>query len=83
MDDFNTMIKGSVEGAAKAQSMMVYCDFIADLIKHTLPGAGCGYIKTGAVQPDLHPEGKYLVSSKKVIEAEYQGRKYKITVEEA
>jgi hypothetical protein len=40
-------------------------------------------VATGVVVSDLHPEGGYLLTTKKTIEAEYLGKKYKITVEEA
>lgn len=85
MEEFKKMVKGDVvndyyEGV---KGLLVYCDFIADLIKTTLPGAASGNIKCGTVQSYLHPEHGYLVSSKKVIDAEYLGKHYKITVEEA
>jgi hypothetical protein len=80
MEDFKTMAQIAVESAAKATSLMAYCDYIANSIKLALPVTG---VSTSAVKSDLHPEGGYLLTTKKTIEAEYLGKKYKITVEEA
>lgn len=80
MEDFKTMAQIAVESAEKATSLMAYCDYIANSIKHALPVTG---VSTSAVKSDLHPEDGYLLTTKKTIEAEYLGKKYKITVEEA
>jgi len=88
MEDFKPMIKMStnkvveiaLDTAGKATSIMAYCDYIANSIKHALPVTG---VATSTVKSDLHPEGGYLLTTKKTIEAEYLGKKYKITVEEA
>ena len=48
-----------------------------------LPGDTGGEVTTGRVRSDLHPHEGYLLSTKKTIEAEYLGKKYKITIEEA
>jgi hypothetical protein len=76
----DTMVEVALDTAGKAQSLMAYCDYIANSIKHSLPVAG---VYTSKVKSDLHPEGGYLLTTKKTIEAEYLGKKYIITVEEA
>ena len=80
MEDCKPMLKMATEAIQQAQSLVVYCDYIANTIKHSLPSTG---VKTSTVINDLHPEGGYMVSTKKVVEAEYLGKKYRITVEEA
>ncbi len=80
MNDFKPMLKMATEAIQHAQSLVVYCDYIANSIKHFLPSTG---VQTSTVINDLHPEGGYMVSTKKVVEAEYLGKKYRITVEEA
>lgn len=66
--------------------MLVYCDFIADFIKKTLPSAemyGESFTKSvGPVKLDLNVDGVFL-STKKTIEVEdNNGTKYRVTVEE-
>lgn len=64
---------------------MVYCDFIADQIKKVLcsEDANSHVEKVGMVQYDLHPTEGYFQSTKKVIDVEdFNGKKYKVTVEE-
>jgi len=78
MNEFKPMIKMVTEAIDQAQSLIVYCDYIANTIKHALPPAG---VQTSTVINDLHPHG-YMASTKKVVEAEYLGKRYKITVEE-
>ena len=73
MNDFKPMIKMATEAIAEAQNLVSYCDYIAETIKHALPGTG---VVTSHVQPDL-------MSSRKTVFADYLGKKYKITVEEA
>lgn len=64
----------------------VYCDYIADRIRHALlPRCNDGerIASVGHVQSDLHPEGGYLVSTKKTIElTDHAGTRYRVTVEE-
>lgn len=77
MNDFKPMLKMATEAIQQAQSLIVYCDYIAETIKHALPPTG---VQTSRVISDLHPDG-YMMSTTKVIEAEYLGKKYTITVE--
>jgi hypothetical protein len=70
---------------ARRNMTPVYCDKIANTIRIALNTydhdgiiIGCGSVKL-----DLHPEGGYLVSTKKTMFAiDSVGRHYKITVEE-
>jgi len=73
MNDFKPMIKMATEAITEAQSLVSYCDYIAETIKHALPPTG---VVTSHVQQDL-------MSSRKTVFAEYLGKKYIITVEEA
>lgn len=61
--------------------MFAYCDRIAHDIRHALRGS---WLETvGPVRFDLHPTEKYMVSTKKTIEAtDSNGTRYRITVEE-
>ena len=70
---------------------LAYCDKIADVIKKALIReidapvyANDGIIRSsGPVQSDLHPEGGWFVSPKKVIQVwDRNGKAYAITVEE-
>jgi hypothetical protein len=79
MNDFKTMIKMATDTIRQAQSLVVYCDYIANTIKHALPSTG---VVTSTVKSDLHGDG-HMMSTMKIIEAEYLGKKYIITVEEA
>jgi len=79
MNDFKPMLKMATEAIQEAQSLVVYCDYIANSIKHSLPSTG---VATSTVKSDLHGDG-YMMSTMKTIEAEYLGKKYLITVEEA
>jgi hypothetical protein len=79
MNDFKPMLKMATEAIQQAQSLVVYCDYIANTIKHALPSTG---VATSTVKSDLHGDG-YMMSTMKTIEAEYLGKKYLITVEEA
>ena len=79
MNDFKPMLKMATEAIAEAQSLVVYCDYIANSIKHSLPSTG---VITSTVKSDLHGDG-YMMSTMKIVEAEYLGKKYIITVEEA
>ena len=66
---------------------VAYCDFIINQIKHTLQEALDNYDvysnAVGDVKYDLHPEEGYMLSTKKVLEYTFHGKKYNITVEEA
>ena len=68
--------------------MMAYCDYIADVIRKSLYAdvRENVYSYVGdvmRVKSDLHPEGGYLVSTKKTIEVfDKGGKTYRITVEE-
>ena len=64
---------------------MVYCDFIADQIRKVLcsEDASSHVEKISDVNMDLHPTEGYFVSTKKTINVEdFNGTKYKVTVEE-
>ena len=64
-------------------NMAAYCDLIAHLIKKHFNSQDDG-IKITKINYDLHPTKGYMLSTKKVIEAEdFNGKKYVITVEEA
>jgi hypothetical protein len=71
MNDFKTMIKMATDTINEAQSLVVYCDYIAETIKHALPPAG---VKTSRIEVGILDV---------TIDAEYLGKKYKIIVEEA
>ena len=65
--------------------MLAYCDKIADTIRKSFlqydPDHIIGLVK--GVEWDLHPEGGYMVSTKKTIEvSDMNGKWYKVTVEE-
>lgn len=75
----DTMVEVALDTAGKAKSVIAYCDYIANAIRHALPVVG---VFTEHVKSDLHPEGGYLVSTTKTISAEYLGKQYRITVEE-
>ena len=81
MEDFKTMIKMVVD-TRSMESVMSYCDFIADLIKLLLPGASSGKIKVGPVHYDLHSTDGYMVNTTKKFEVEYLSQKYMITIED-
>ena len=63
---------------------LAYCDMIAYAIKETLPKKTDDFISVeGGVQFDLAKEG-YMQSTTKFINVyDVNGKKYKITVEEA
>jgi hypothetical protein len=65
--------------------MLAYCDKIADTIRKSLlkhdPDGIIGLVDR--IRWDLHPEGGYLVSTKKTIElCDMNEKRYRITVEE-
>lgn len=66
---------------------LVYCDYVADRIAMTLKQfdhANPLIFSVGHVKSDLHPDGGYLLTTKKTVEiTDRNGRRYKITVEEA
>ena len=61
--------------------MLAYCDRIAHDIRNALRGS---WLETVShVRYDLHPVGKYMLTTKKTIEvADTNGKRYRITVEE-
>ena len=64
---------------------LAYCDKIADVIRKALDSRDPdGIIKeVGRIQMDLHPEGGYFVSPKKlIIVHDMNGKAYSVTVEE-
>lgn len=64
---------------------LCYCDYIADRIAGTLQVVDDELLlkSVGPVKSDLHPEGGYLVSTKKTVEVvDRGGRVYRITVED-
>ena len=71
MNDFKPMLKMATEAIQEAQSLVVYCDYIAETIKHALPPTG---VQTSRIQVNI---------LNVTIDAEYLGKKYTITVEEA
>lgn len=62
--------------------MLAYCDRIAKDIQKALRG---GWLdRVGAVNYDLHETEGYLLSTKKTIEVQDKnGKRYRITIEEA
>lgn len=76
LTDFKTM----QTMATNQQNQMIYCDYIAALIKSML-GTQSG-MALGKIVSDLHPEEGFLQSHKKVMQLDYMGRTYKITVED-
>jgi hypothetical protein len=66
---------------------LAYCDKIADVIRKSLLKYDTDDILNGPVgriEMDLHPEGGYLVSTKKAIKVwDSNGKAYVVTVEEA
>jgi len=79
MKDFKPMLKMATEAIQQAQSLVVYCDYIANTIKHALPSTG---VQTSTVKLDMRSDGS-VRSTTLFVEAEYLGKKYKIIVEEA
>jgi|DEB0MinimDraft_4_1074332.scaffolds.fasta_scaffold00028_29 hypothetical protein len=65
---------------------LVYCDFIADFIKKTLPSAkmyGEDFTSdVGPVKLDLNVDGVFLSTKKTLDLVDNNGTKYRITVEE-
>ena len=64
---------------------LAYCDKIADTIKKALDSRDPDGIiaEAGRIQWDLHPEGGYFVSPKKlIIVHDMNGKAYSVTVEE-
>jgi len=77
LTDFKPMPKMD---ANKPLNGLVYCDYLAAMIKENLSKqTGMAVSK---IASDLHPTEGFLQSHKKVIEVEYMGRTYKITVED-
>jgi len=67
---------------------LAYCDYIAHLIHIHLIGLDereNGLLgAVSGVQHDLHPVGGYLLSTKKTLTVtDINGRRYRVTVEEA
>ena len=54
MNEFKPMIKMFTDTATQVHSMMSYCDYIANTIKHALPPTN---VAVGPIQSHLHPEG--------------------------
>jgi hypothetical protein len=79
MNDFKSMIKMATDTINEAQSLVVYCDYIAETIKHALPPTG---VQTSTVKLDMRSDGS-VRSTTLFVEAEYLGKKYLITVEES
>jgi hypothetical protein len=65
----------------KVFAMLAFCDRIAHDIRNALRG---DWLETvSGVQFDLHPVEKYMLSTKKTIEAsDSNGTRYRITIEE-
>lgn len=67
--------------------MLAYCDLIASKIKRALDAFDADFdpvtLHPGKVNWDLHPEGGYMVSTKKTINVmDEHGKRYRVTVEE-
>ena len=68
--------------------MIAYCDFIADRIKKALQSSIEDDVETyisevGGIKSDLHPEGGWFVSPKKVVQVtDLNGKMYRVTIEE-
>ena len=68
--------------------MLAYCDKIADRIKalfvQDISSVTENYIsECGPIEFDLHPTEGYFLSTKKVLTLkDFQGKMYKVTVEE-
>jgi hypothetical protein len=66
-----------------ADRNIAYCDLIADEIKNAI-NSRSGSWNAGNVQLDLHPTDGYFQSTKKTVDiTDPNGRKYRVTVEEA
>lgn len=64
---------------------LAYCDYIANRIQSDLSLYDSRRIlaEVGRVKADLHPEGGYLLTTKKTIEVtDFQGKAYRVTIEE-
>jgi hypothetical protein len=61
---------------------LAYCDLIAHLIRKYL-NSDENNIKVEKVNWDLHPTEGYFISTKKTLDViDFNGKQYKITVEE-
>ena len=66
--------------------MLAYCDWIADQIKRhfTNDKAENKIVEVSNIVMDLHPIDGYFLSTKKtMLMQDYNGKQYKITIEEA
>lgn len=65
--------------------MLAYCDKIADVIRKALLKYEPDDIvaQVGPINMDLHPEHGYFMSTKKTITVlDFNGKQYRVTVEE-
>lgn len=67
--------------------MLAYCDYIAHAIRDALTEdsktAMSWISNVMSVKMDLHPEGGFMMSTKKTVEVlDKNGKKYLVTVEE-
>jgi hypothetical protein len=90
MDSFKTMdgiVQHFFSNPAFVASQMVYCDYIADLIKRGLMAADQRnhYLLSdvGSIKSDLTDEGAFKSTRKTIEVTDRNGKKYLITVEEA
>ena len=61
---------------------LIYCDLLMNEIRNKLLDGE--FFDAGKVNYDLHPEGGYMLSTKKTMEViDSNGTKYRVTVEEA
>lgn len=78
MDSFSNQV-------AYSRSCKVYCDYIAHAIQSALKGPDPEHLigDVGRIQWDLTDEGAFRSTTKVIQMTDTEGRRYKITVEEA
>lgn len=61
---------------------MKYCDLIATMIHNAIQSDGFPYIKIRKPKYDLDKNGVFLSTKKTLTATDWNGQKYRITVEE-
>jgi DNA-directed RNA polymerase delta subunit len=83
--NFKTMAE-MANNVNDARKMIVYCDYIANLIQKNLKFDDSRYMSmltsVGSMQYDLNPDGSFRSPTKTIMVEDINGNKYKITVEE-